>query len=235
MWKMKKWLILFIMILPLTMGAICEDRLDNATDCLMLTPTLDCSTYTYNITLRNGTQTATESTLTQLDGTKYYFNFTNTTGDYIITLCDGSTREFRVTETYDTKFEQEEHARMYIAAIVGLTFTAIFFIYLAWHFRNDYDDMGDYRPWIAPMRFLFIGLAVYTTMGIMRIGVDLLDEAGQSGMSSIANSLWIIFITIFSLVFFIIMFLYGIRFMMNFIKNIKYGEGGEDEFGGEHG
>lgn len=132
-----KWSLIILlgllMVTVATAQTICEDRLDNGSSCLMLSPTISCTTY--DIIQSNTSSIVSGGNLTNLNGSIYYFNFTEGAGDYIIRLCDGSTREFRVTETFDTKFQAEEDARMSIATILGISFIAGFLLLLS--FRLD--------------------------------------------------------------------------------------------------
>lgn len=93
---MKKWLIMVavLMIVPFVLGGYpaCEDFVEINGSCTMITPTLACSVYNYSIINSSGT-VVTESTLTNLEGDIYYFNFSQNRGDYVVKLCDGTTRE----------------------------------------------------------------------------------------------------------------------------------------------
>jgi hypothetical protein len=104
-----------------------------------MTPELICTDYTYNIFLQNGTCVANNQSLTQFNGSLYYFNFTNQTGDYIVHLCDGRKRDFRVIETYDTKFQNEENARMYIATIVGILGIVAVLLFIAFKLDESHN------------------------------------------------------------------------------------------------
>jgi len=79
---------------------ICTDRVDINTNCTMVTPTLSCTSYTYTIYGLNGS-VADSGSLLSLAGNMYQFNFTLGKGDYLVELCDGSTREVRVKEDED--------------------------------------------------------------------------------------------------------------------------------------
>ena len=87
-----------ILLLPLLVSGLpmCEDVIYIGQNCTMLTPSLNCSTYNYDIL--NATSHLViidDAALTQLNETIYYFNFTLTTEEtsYLVRLCDGSTRE----------------------------------------------------------------------------------------------------------------------------------------------
>lgn len=96
----------------------------------MVTPSIPCNTYDI-INVENGTIMVDSGSLTLLNNSIYYFNFTQEAGDYLIQLCDNTTREFRVTETYDEKFDKEEDARMYIAIVVLLGIVTLAFVGIA--------------------------------------------------------------------------------------------------------
>ena len=76
------------------------DTVQINTNCTMVTPSIECASYTYEIFNITGESVKTGS-LTLLNSTIYYFNFTLGEGHYIVELCDGTTREVRV-ETEDS-------------------------------------------------------------------------------------------------------------------------------------
>ena len=102
---MKRYLIiLLILFIPLVTGLdayqLCEDTRDISRYCTMVTPDISCSTPDYDIiNLTGGVQE--NGTLIELNESIYYFNLTVPEGEYVIRLCDNSTREIRVTEPDD--------------------------------------------------------------------------------------------------------------------------------------
>jgi len=83
----------------------CKDSIMIDTNCSMVTPYLEpylCAVYNYDIITINGTVITNNSNLTILEGDIYYFNFTEGPGDYIIRLCDGTTKEVIVAPKEDT-------------------------------------------------------------------------------------------------------------------------------------
>lgn len=76
---------------------LCENTREIYTNCTMLTPDLGCSAYNYDVINMTGGVQETGS-LKQFNDSIYYFNLTVSEGDYIIRLCDNSTREIRVLE-----------------------------------------------------------------------------------------------------------------------------------------
>lgn len=96
-------LLILLMCCPvLVFGEICDRELEINTNCTMLTPTLRCTVYNYTIYSSNGSFMET-NVLGLLNSTIYYFNFTLEEGEYIVELCDGSTREVKVKDEDETK------------------------------------------------------------------------------------------------------------------------------------
>lgn len=89
-----------VLLLPIVYGAtwdMCSDTVEINTNCSMVTPILSCSVYNYSIINTTG-DLIRNGSLTNLDGDVYYFNFTETEGDYLVVLCDDTTREVMVKE-----------------------------------------------------------------------------------------------------------------------------------------
>lgn len=94
---MKKWFIILLTILvllPLVNAGLCEDRVDIGASCTILTPYITCSD-NYTIFWKNGT-IALSGVLNPIATGFYNFSFQQAEGDYIIQLCDYSTRQIVV-------------------------------------------------------------------------------------------------------------------------------------------
>lgn len=124
-------ILLMVMItLPLVSALdICEDSNLINTNCTMLTPAITCSSYTYDIINLSGT-VVTTGTMDLLQTNIYSFNFTESEGDYIIRLCDDTTREVRV---------EEEEDKMIIAIIILLPMI-LAIVFLIGAFITDADE-----------------------------------------------------------------------------------------------
>lgn len=101
-----KWHIPIIMTLLMLTGVtaleICTHTIevlpDTNANCTMLTPELAPSTH-FNYTIFNlEGAVVTTGNLAELNNSIYFFNFTESKGDYIIKLNDGTTREVSVVE-----------------------------------------------------------------------------------------------------------------------------------------
>lgn len=152
---MKKWILLLIavLVIPSLVGGaleMCDDTVRINTNCTMVTPVISCTTYTYQVFNVTGQELENDN-LTQLNGTIYYFNFTHPEGNYVIKLCDGTTREVYVEPEEDSMlvgilvFSPLALAflLMFIAHSLGSTHTIIklflmllspIFIFVTWHF-----------------------------------------------------------------------------------------------------
>lgn len=81
----------------------CLLEIDVSTACVMITPVLDCASYTYDIYHENGTQYVTDGAMTQIATTgSYNFTFSQAgAGAYLIVTCDNYTRRISVEGTTD--------------------------------------------------------------------------------------------------------------------------------------
>jgi len=90
---------------------LCEDTVIISSNCTMVTPLINCVNYTYEI--YNSTKKMVETgNLTEWNGSVYYINFTLGEGDYLIKLCDGTTREVEV--------EHGDEDNMWLAIVISL-------------------------------------------------------------------------------------------------------------------
>lgn len=90
---------MMLLMVPLASAAICEDKLIvEDTSCTMLTPSIVCAAgqYTYDILNSTGGSEVSNGSLTQINDTLYSFEFNQSAGEYIVKLCEDSTRELRV-------------------------------------------------------------------------------------------------------------------------------------------
>lgn len=99
---MRKWnIILLIMALMTTLVSgldLCEDSPNPNQDCNMITPSLTgCSTFNYTVLNKSG-DFLEQGLLTVWNSAENLYNFTfnQEAGSYIVSLCDGTTREVLV-------------------------------------------------------------------------------------------------------------------------------------------
>ena len=103
MWKLTKailWLAIGIFCINFVSAIdICSRENPIRTNCTMLTPALNCTDIGYNYSIINiSGAVIVNSTLTPLALDVWFLNFSQPKGNYIVRLCDGSTREVRVVD-----------------------------------------------------------------------------------------------------------------------------------------
>lgn len=92
----KKILLIIFMVLMLgTVQAVemCEDVVVPDVLCRLVTPYISCTTYSYEVTNTITNTTVDSGNMTQLYDGIYYVNFTQSQGNYLVKLCDDTTRE----------------------------------------------------------------------------------------------------------------------------------------------
>ncbi len=124
---MAKWINLIItamVLLPLASLLVqalplCDDQIEVGGNCTFVTPAINCSLFTYEVVNLSGTVVQT-NTMTQLNQSLYSFDFhlVEEPNQYVITLCDGTTREVYV--------ENQGVNEMFIA--IALSLAIIMFV-----------------------------------------------------------------------------------------------------------
>lgn len=149
---------------------ICEDKIAPTNSCTMLTPYLDCDNYTYDMHNVNGTVMANDLNLTLVNGSIYYFIFNQSEGDYIVTLCDNSTREMIV------EGEDEMASLAVMLFVMAVTF-ALFILPLKVNFsKNPLANKTIKRTlWIFAIFLLVLDCAMLATISEVA-GLGLEDE-----------------------------------------------------------
>jgi hypothetical protein len=128
---------------------ICEESVQINTNCTMVTPSISCASYTYDIYNETGDRVENGS-LTQFNDTIYFFNFTLGEGSYIVKLCDGTTREVYV--------KTKEESNMILFGIIMLPMLlAIIFIIASIGMGDDHAVLKISLFLLAPVLF-FVSL-----------------------------------------------------------------------------
>lgn len=208
--KMKKWKIITLLVFAFVIQVVwavptydmCEDTVIVNTNCTMITPSLECTSYTYNITNSTGGDFMVEdSTLTVLNGSVYYFNFTELAGSYIITLCDGTTREVKV--------EEEEH-NMLLAAIILMPLVIAFLLF---YMSTKLKDEDHWAMSLGLMLLGFVFILVSWGLGIQIVAKYLnfpeLQETLGTSLFSYGSFFYLIIV--YFLVYVMIMVLRVVR------------------------
>lgn len=113
---MKKLVLLLLLIAIIPAQALASDLCTSIVsvgiNCTMVSPTISCTNYSYTIiNMSNGVMVG-QGVMAGLSTDIYYFNFTQSKGNYIVKLCDGTTREIQVND--------KESGNMVIAIIILL-------------------------------------------------------------------------------------------------------------------
>jgi ABC-type multidrug transport system fused ATPase/permease subunit len=198
---MKKWLILilllFLGIFTINLASalnICENRINIGQNCTMLTPTINCAIYNY--TIYNKTLTILQENNLTNNNDKYYFNFSMPAGDYLVQLCDGSTREIRVTFGDDN---------MIISIIMIIPF--LFAILLIWLGSiMDVEHIG--------LKFLFYALSfpnMFVSLWFSIISLNTFYSAGELGQALGNYTFWLSLIFVFIILYFLVYVIWMLR------------------------
>lgn len=173
---MIRWIIIALCLLPVVVGTEYMETYLPGAEYTLYTPVLDCTSYTYEI--YNNTANITNGTLTLVEDGIYKFNINLSAGDYIIRVCDDSTRELHVGESGNMSIA--------IAVILGLGLGI-----LAYLGRNAEDKASKF----AITTICLVG--VWVAINFAR------EVAIEHGFSSAAIfSIWLIqWLTLSSVVF----------------------------------
>ena len=127
----KKWIFQILLIacmLPAVFGLdFCEESaLLDALPCSMVSPVMDTANLTFTVYSINGSLTQT-GTMSLLNDSLYYFNYT-TTESGIVTLADGSSREFYVLggEMIEYNLVLLSFAFVFLLLLVGFLWNTLF-------------------------------------------------------------------------------------------------------------
>lgn len=133
---MARWKLIIIMVLfliPLASAQdICQRQLSPGLSCTMLTPEISCTNNSYVIYNSSTGRIVQNESLTALNNSIFQFNFTESTGGYIVRLCDGSTREITVKGDED---------KVSLAIIIGLMMFVVLFIVLIFVLENIFAKL----------------------------------------------------------------------------------------------
>ncbi len=210
--------IMFLVLIPI--GIACKQRYDINEEVLIYDIIeSDGSGASCNITLYKGGM-FNQSGWMNRTGLSYEYNASKLTKEtYSAGIeCNSTTGNW----VGECKFDVGVNEKQMIAIMIGLGLCLIFFIYLVYVFKKEFD--GQEKEWLAPVKFIFISLAYLMMLGILRVGVVLLEDNGKQNLSNIFNSLWITLMIIYGFLFFIVMLVYGIRFLWGVVERKKYGD-----------
>ncbi len=212
---------LAVTITPMSVNAqlpMCEMNPAIGLNCTFLTPTVtECTNFTYDIINTDGQVVANTTDLELVNGDVYGLNFTlvDEKDEYVIRLCDGTTREVRVGGDPLT-FETAVGIIM-LAAIVGLGFMA--------HVINSReDDLMDGNGFIARIinsllvgiQHLFVGMIIWLLLLAVNVATRFADTAGATRVVAALNTFFTIYMWLAVLATIILLISAFIAFLKKF-------------------
>lgn len=181
---------------------MCGDTVEIITNCTMLTPTMQGNCTTYNIITPNGTVARNESPLYLVNGDIYAFTFDLPGGDYLVRLCDGTTREVHA-------FEETGGRVLGVSVILGLLLFVC--LGLTVYFTVFSKSMA--------FKYLFLLLTIVFIDMTVFIGAKMAEDAGQSYAFAMWRIFWIMVFMTF--VFFAFLFVHWVIWSLDRIKGEK--------------
>lgn len=147
---------------------MCEDFVKLHENCTMLTSSVYCPTLNYDIINMSGVEVVDNASLTVFNEEIYsfWFNYTNVTGDYIVRLCDGSTREVIV------EVESDGDVIAGLMAIAPLL-AGLLMILAGWSLSEKHNALKIFLFLLA--NFMFITSLHFISLGLGYFNPDWVD------------------------------------------------------------
>ncbi|MEM4245354.1 MAG: hypothetical protein QXR60_04090 [Candidatus Nanoarchaeia archaeon] len=169
---------------------MCGDTVQIVTNCTMLTPTMLGNCTTYDIIHSNGTVAQNVSELSLVNGNIYGFNFTLPQGDYLVRLCDGTTREVHALPRDKDMIATPLFLGLLLFICLGLTV----------YFTSIHKSMA--------FSYLFLLLTIVFLDMTVWVGARMASDAGQSWAFAMWRIFWIMIMM--TLLFFAFLFVHWV-------------------------
>jgi hypothetical protein len=135
----KKLLLIIVFCFSLNMvfaqeEEICTGIVEPNTNCQMVSPSIYCDEYTYQLYYKNSTLIREANLTLWVSPDIYYFNFSEGIGEYFVKLCDDTTREINV------KVSEEKMQSI----IIGFIAVFIYFLIMGFAIKNIYVRFGSF-------------------------------------------------------------------------------------------
>lgn len=171
--------IIAIIIIPLVKAQanleLCENIVRSNQACQLTTPVIYCDVYNYSI--YNKTQLIQVGNLTLLNNTIYYLTFNQSRGDYLVVLCDDTSREIYVQESDET---------VWLAVIGGI-------FVLIWILTKYGLELRDSNSWLSGLKVGLGSIAFALGLLILNVSRQLAITAGaNNNIISMFNTAWTI-------------------------------------------
>lgn len=175
---------------------MCGDTVEIITNCTMLTPTMLANCTTYNIITVNGSVARNESNLSLVNDQIYGFTFDLPEGDYLVRLCDGTTREV--------------HALQGDKEMIGLSIIFGLMLFFGLGLTIYFTVIK------SPLANLFL----FFTVLFMDVIMFIASRMAEDQMQTWASILWTVFYVMLIITFALIVF-YIIFFIKRAVKTAQ--------------
>lgn len=88
------YMLMFLVLVSYSFGAVCEDNIQPLVSCQLVTPVINC--VGYEVYSNNQSLIESGNLSLWVSSDIYYFNFSEDIGEYLVKLCDGTTGKFFV-------------------------------------------------------------------------------------------------------------------------------------------
>lgn len=190
-------------VTPSTIYDMCKNDAVRPNEiCTLMSPTLSCTNYTYQI--YNSTSNIENGNLTVFNLTSniYYLNFNQSVGTYFVKLCDGSTREIRVEN-------MDNGAGIAVAIFVFLITGGIVFLGI-WGRFSKHELLNSILK-----RSCYV-LACFTLMLDAAIMSTIVTSSGLDLSQEMFFLMWV-----FGTLGFIMMMYMGVKSLLDVLKQYK--------------
>lgn len=148
-----------------------ESKIAIGGNCTFLTPVINCSgANTYDIINLSGIEVINDAALTELNESIFFFNFTLTEvpNDFIIRLCEGSTREISVISGGTGEVTQRDLTNIAIAILLLGT------VFLLSKFALELNE----KHWT--LKLGLFGVAIGMGWGLINMATKFAEDVGAS-------------------------------------------------------
>lgn len=207
------WKLLIILLLFFVPGVyalpMCAPEPWIALNCSMVTPVMgECSNYSFNVLNVTSGKNVTKGSMTPMAGSVFYFNLSVMEGDYLVVLCDGTTKEYRI---------KGSDSGMALGAFVLLPMIlGLIMVFVAQQIAEDRIVLRSFMVFSSVGSFL---LSLYFASAALRVAYGTDSELARAlGVGAFVVGLLL-------LAFVAVIFIYIIQ---DYVRIVKARKGGDD-------
>jgi len=148
-----------------------DSKLTVGNNCTFLTPVINCSGANfYDVVNLSGIEVINDASLTELNASIFFFNFTLTAepNDFVIRLCDGSTREIQVIAGGTGGVTQRDLTNIAIAILLIGT------VFILTKFALELNE----KHWT--LKLGLFGVVIGMGWGLINMATKLAEDVGAS-------------------------------------------------------